>query len=152
MDPELSIMKKSATGSRSPCIALETHEDFIRSDDVLRLLHEFSPDEVGVVWDTEHTFRKDEEPKDTANALRRFVRHVHVKDSTRVDGKNVPQLMGEGELPIAKFVEALQGIEYDGWLCLETEKRWHPQADPAVVADSLHGPNGLAQRQIAFAQ
>lgn len=109
-------------------VGLETHDDFTRSEDVLTLVQEFSPEDVGVVWDIEHPYRKGEDPLETANALKRYVRHVHVKDSSRVDGKSVPKLMGEGDLPVAKFIEAMRGIGYDGWVCLETEKRWHAAA------------------------
>jgi sugar phosphate isomerase/epimerase len=109
-------------------VAIETHDDFIRSDDMLALLHEFDPADVAVLWDMEHTFRAGEALEDSAQSLRRYLRHVHLKDSDRVDGKNVPKLMGEGNLPIARFIDVLRGVEYDGWLCLETEKRWHAGA------------------------
>ena len=109
-------------------VILETHDDWATSQQVLELVHEFDPNEVGVLWDIEHPYRRGEAPVDTATALRRYIRHVHVKDSIRVDGKNRPRLLGEGELPIAQCLHVLREIGYDGWLCLETEKRWHAEA------------------------
>jgi sugar phosphate isomerase/epimerase len=107
---------------------LETHDDWSTSSAVLQLLHEFNPADVGVLWDIEHPFRKGESPADTWNALKRFIRHVHVKDSVRIDGKNSPRLLGEGELPLNQCHQILKDSGYDGWICLETEKRWHAEA------------------------
>jgi sugar phosphate isomerase/epimerase len=109
---------------------VETHDAWSTSARMKELLHEFDSAEVGVLWDVEHPYRNGESPGDTAELLRRYVRHVHFKDSTRADGKSTPRLLGEGELPLGDFVRALSAIEYEGWICLETEKRWHAQAAP----------------------
>jgi sugar phosphate isomerase/epimerase len=110
---------------------LETHDDWTTSQHVLELLHEFSPEEAGVLWDIEHTHRHGELPVDTATHMRRFIEHVHVKDSIRVDGKNVQKLLGDGDIPLPDAVRVLREIGYDGWYSLETEKRWHADApDP----------------------
>jgi sugar phosphate isomerase/epimerase len=118
----------------TPCRPiLETHDDWTKSQDVLELLHEFSPEEAGVLWDIEHTYRHGEAPIDTASQLRRYIEHVHVKDSVRRDGKNAQKLMGDGDIPVRDAVHALREMGYDGWYSLETEKRWHPDApDPEL--------------------
>jgi sugar phosphate isomerase/epimerase len=113
---------------------LETHDAWSTSDEVLELLHEFDPADVGVLWDVEHPYRRGESPADTARGLRRFLRHVHVKDSRRIDGKNVPALMGDGDLPLADCSAALREAGYDGWLSLEVEKRWRPEAPEPEVS------------------
>jgi len=109
---------------------VETHDDWSTTDAILGLLHEFDPADAAVLWDVEHPFRHGERPMDTALALRRFIRHVHFKDSVWPEGKMLPRLIGEGDLPLAEANEALRAIHYDGWICLETEKRWHPQDAP----------------------
>jgi sugar phosphate isomerase/epimerase len=106
---------------------LETHDEWSTSAQVLEMLHEFDPGDVGVLWDIEHPFRKGELPPDTFSALKRFIRHVHVKDSVRLNGKNSPRLLGEGELPLKQCYSILQQSGYDGWICLECEKRWHAE-------------------------
>ncbi len=63
-------------------------------------------------------------------ALRPWLRHVHVKDAKREDGKSLPCLLGEGDLPLADLVRAVRDVGYDQWLCLETEKRWHATVAP----------------------
>jgi hypothetical protein len=48
----------------------------------------------------------------------------------RKDDQYLPQLMGEGDLPLKECIAALKSVGYDGWTCLETEKRWHPRVTP----------------------
>jgi sugar phosphate isomerase/epimerase len=109
---------------------VETHDAWSTSAQLKELLHEFDPADAAVLWDVEHPYRHGESPGDTAESLRKYIRHVHFKDSTLTDGKPTPKLLGEGDLPLADFIKALKAIHYDGWLCLETEKRWHMQTAP----------------------
>jgi len=109
-------------------ILLETHDHWSSSDQVLELVGSFTADEVGVLWDIEHPWRAGENPLHTAQQLQRFIRHVHLKDSRIIDGRNVPTLLGDGELPIRECLAALRSIEYAGWYSLETEKRWRAEA------------------------
>jgi sugar phosphate isomerase/epimerase len=113
---------------------VETHDDWATADSVMSLLHEFDPAEAGVLWDVEHPCRRAESPLDSALGMKRFIRHVHFKDSVRADGKSLPRLLGQGDLPLRAAIEAMRAISYDGWICLETEKRWHPldAPDPEV--------------------
>ena len=50
------------------------------------------------LWDIEHPVRKGEEPHVTADMLKRF---IPPKDSVE-DGKNMPRLLGEGDLRWAR--------------------------------------------------
>lgn len=109
---------------------IETHDEWADSARVKELLAEFSPGEAGVLWDIEHPWRRGEAPVETAAALARFIRHVHFKDSRLRGTKAIPCLLGEGELPLSECINALKSIEYGGWICLEVEKRWHPEAAP----------------------
>jgi len=112
---------------------LETHDDWAISSRVLELLHEFDPAEVGVLWDLEHPWRQGEAPSDTAERLKRFIRHVHVKDTAGVGEKRRPTLLGEGVMPLADCAAALRQIGYDEWYCLESEKRWDATAPEPEV-------------------
>lgn len=115
-------------------VVVETHDDWSTSNEVLALVSEFTPDEVGVLWDIEHPYRKGESPDATAERLGKWIRHVHVKDSVRQGTRNAPRLLGEGDVPITACVRLLKQQGYDGWLCLESEKRWHTDAaDPEVA-------------------
>jgi sugar phosphate isomerase/epimerase len=79
------------------------------------------------LWDLEHPWRNGEAPQETATQLKGRIEHIHIKDTIRRGGKSVPLLLGEGEVPLAECLAALRSIGYDGWICLETEKRWHPE-------------------------
>jgi sugar phosphate isomerase/epimerase len=111
-------------------VLVETHDDWATGGRLMELLGEFAPEEAGALWDVEHPFRAGERPGQTAAALGRYVRHVHLKDSRRRSGKSMPRLLGQGELPLAEVVGALRSMEYDRWVCLEMEKRWHPEDAP----------------------
>lgn len=110
-------------------VLIETHDDWATSREVRELLSDFAPTQIGVLWDVEHPYRRGEHPSDTAS-LTPYIRHVHIKDSVRESGPSIPRLLGEGELPLEDVMNALRRINYDGWICLETEKRWHPQDAP----------------------
>lgn len=116
------------------CVPLvETHDDWSTSPAMLTLLREFDPSEVGVLWDIEHPLRHGEGPTETFTKLKRFIRHVHVKDSLKVNQRRIPKLLGEGELPLRASLHVLQSGGYEGWIALETEKRWESDApDPEV--------------------
>jgi len=103
---------------------LETHDVWGTSQQVMTLIHEFDPAEVGVVWDVEHPFRMGEKPLDTALGMKRYIRHAQFKDGIMHDGKNLPRLMGQGDVPLAESLAALRAIGYDDWICFEGEKRW----------------------------
>jgi len=107
---------------------VETHDDWCTAPEMLELLDGFDADEVGVLWDIEHSFRRGEAPELTPRRLGNFLAHVHIKDSVRIDGRSKPTLLGEGELPVRQCVMALREIGYGGFYSLETEKRWHSDA------------------------
>lgn len=109
-------------------VLIETHDAWVTADQITPLMDGFEPDEVGLLWDCEHTHRKGEPADQTVNAHGARLRHVHVKDSVRGEKGNTQLLLGQGDLPIASFVSALRSGGYDGWYALETEKRWHPEA------------------------
>ncbi len=107
---------------------LETHDAWKTSDQVLELVHELTPEEAGVLWDIEHPYGAGETVEQTVQGLRRYICHVHVKDSITSNGKRMNKLLGEGNLPIRECIQALRDINYDGWWSLETEKRWMKEA------------------------
>src|SRR3954467_12877456 len=103
--------------SANVVILIETHDHWVTAEQVNELVADTDPEEVGVLWDTEHTWRAGEAPETTVREHGKRLRHVHVKDSTPAppgERKSVPKLLGEGELPIADFVKALTDSGYAG--------------------------------------
>jgi len=114
---------------------LETHNTLATSLAMRRMLGEFDPAEVGVLWDIEHTTRAGESPSDVTQTLGQWIRYVHFKDSVldpEVAGerKKHARLIGEGDLPLMDALAALSAINYGGWISLESEKRWLPDTTP----------------------
>jgi sugar phosphate isomerase/epimerase len=122
--------------------AFETHDHWIRSRDSSRLLQAIPNPAFGILWDIAHTSRvAGEAPSETYAALGSRIRYAHVKDAVHEPGN--PNAMkdgwryvapGAGSLPISEAILMLRGNGYDGYLCFEHEKRWHPAlAEPEVI-------------------
>jgi sugar phosphate isomerase/epimerase len=125
------LLKMTAGVSCIPL--LETHDDWVTSGQVMELLGRFDAEEAGVIWDVEHPYRKGEPPQQTVAGLGEYLRHVHFKDGLVRGERRHSTLLGQGDLPLKDCYESLRRVGYDGWICLETEKRWDASApDPEV--------------------
>jgi sugar phosphate isomerase/epimerase len=109
---------------------LETHDDWGASTEVIKLVADCDPDEFGVLWDVRHTWAAKETPEQALATLGTRLKHVHVKDSVMKDGREIPALLGEGVVSVGDSLRALKAANFAGWICLETEKRWHPDVAP----------------------
>lgn len=108
-------------------LLFETHDDFSRSDDVLSLV-EGLRGKAGVIWDVLHPYRFGESPAETWRKLRPYVKHVHIKDSLNFTEKDFDiASIGTGRVPLREIVQMLATDGYDGCLCYEWEKHWHPE-------------------------
>lgn len=112
------------------CIpVLESHDNFRTADQVLAVVDAVPARSAAILWDIEHTYRAGECPADTVRLLGSRIKHVHVKDVLIKNGAVVcSTLLGQGNLPVAQAMRCLAQHGYDGWLSLETEKRWRPDA------------------------
>ena len=117
-------------------IALETHDDWIDSSIVSRVMEMVDHPYIGVLWDMHHPFRLNhEEPEETYENLAPYIINVHVKDSI-IDEKGQIRYVppGEGDVPLKRMLELLLDGGYDGYITFEWEKRWHPELmDPEIV-------------------
>ena len=115
---------------------IETHGDFANSHDVREILREANCPGTAAVWDPENCYGAYfEKPADGARVLGSAIRHVHFKDIHKdAKGEWVPALMGQGEFPCADVLTSLRRLNYDGFVSLEWEKKWHPEIPDASVA------------------
>jgi len=92
---------------------------------------------VPILWDTHHTWKKGgEDPLTTWRAVRQHVTHIHVKDSVARTESDPPYryvVPGTGDFPAAPLLAALRQ-EYAGAVCLEWERKWHPELPPLEEA------------------
>ncbi len=86
------------------------------------ILNIFACDALCALWDINHPYRDfGEEPDKTITNLGAYIKHVHIKDSVVENGEVKYKLLGEGDLPIASMLLALESVNYDGFLSYECQ-------------------------------
>ncbi|MBQ6372887.1 MAG: AMP-binding protein [Clostridia bacterium] len=89
------------------------------------LLNRFADDQLAALWDMHSTcVCGGEDAEQTITNLGAYVRHVHIHDFRRENGVNVPELVGEGELPIRELMDALRSVNYDGFISIQWNPDW----------------------------
>jgi sugar phosphate isomerase/epimerase len=135
-------------------IGVETHDAFSASSLVARLLAMIDSPWVGAVWDSHHPHRAGERPAEVSRNLGDRVLLAQVKDARRTaapdqePGQDPGQdrgqhgwqlvLLGEGEVPVREMLGLLASRNYQGWVSVEWEKRWHPEIEEPEVALPQH--------------
>lgn len=124
----------SMSSSRRARPVIETHDHLCTARDAIEMIGSHAPEAVGVVWDARHSFRAGEVIAESLALLVDHIAHVHLKDDIRIEKDYKPVVVGTGEIPLAEIVDGLDRMGYRGWLCLESEKRWRPDAPEPEVA------------------
>lgn len=114
-------------------VLVETHGDLISSPLITGVMEQMRHPGAGLLWDAHHTWRMGgETPAHTWSQVGRWVRHLHLKDSRATAAGYRYTPYGEGEYPAADLLGLL--TDYQGWITLEHELKWHPDLDPPDVA------------------
>jgi sugar phosphate isomerase/epimerase len=132
---ERAVRRLNAIAERLPAgisILLETHDSHPQGVDIARVLSQVSGD-VGAIWDVMHPWRTGEPIAVTKQVLAPYLKHVQVKDVLSPT-ERTPLPLGTGTIPLAEFYAALRELGYQGWMSLEWESKWHPEAVPLVEA------------------
>jgi sugar phosphate isomerase/epimerase len=120
-------------------IALETHDAFSAGRLVADVLRRVPSPGVAALWDTHHPYRMGETVEQTWDYIGQRVVHTHVKDARRTpDGGWQLVLLGEGEVPVRSALATWMAHGYDGYVCVEWEKKWHPEIEEPEVAFPQH--------------
>ena len=130
-----AVRRLNAIAARLPegvGILLETHDSHPQGVDIARVLSQVSGD-VGTIWDVMHPWRTGEPIAVTKEVLAPYLRHVQVKDVLSPT-ERTPLPLGEGTIPLDDFYAALHELGYQGWVSLEWESKWHPEAVPLAEA------------------
>ena len=114
---------------------METHDDFCSGKVVRRLIDGCGSDNIGILWDCLHPFRYGLDLRETYAAVKDKIHYVHMKDAKDLTPWGfTPCLVGEGQMDLQTAVSILKENDYQGYVCFEWEKQWHPQiADPEVA-------------------
>ncbi|MFI9624820.1 sugar phosphate isomerase/epimerase family protein [Streptomyces sp. NPDC052042] len=108
-------------------VLLETHDSHRAGTDTARVVGAVGHPRIGALWDVMHTWLAGEDPAAGQAALAPHLGYVQVKDIASADDLT-PLPLGAGVLPLRACLDALGGDAWDGWVCWEYEKRWHPGA------------------------
>ena len=109
--------------SQKVVLLVETTGVYSDTERLCELLNSFASDRVGALWDMHHPYRYcGETPETTIQRLGAYVKHVHIKDSIRKSPSEVEFcLMGDGDLPVAEMLDALESVGYGGYISYECD-------------------------------
>lgn len=128
----------AAIGDTDIMLMLETHDDWISTRLLRKLMQTVNSKKVGIIWDIHHPYRMEgESPEASWDNIGEWVGYTHLKDSRiERDSKRGYQLClpGNGDIPLKEIIGVLKSGGYDGYLTFEWERRWHPEIEQADIA------------------
>ncbi len=96
-------------------LLLETYGALVNTKKVLEVINFFGTASLKVCWNIRETYFTAGETADTTiQTLGAYIGYVRMGD--RRNGKDV--LIGDGELPVKDFVNALRSLNYDGYVAV----------------------------------
>lgn len=123
-------------------VALETHDSYSAPSRVANVLHAVNSPYIKALWDSHHPYKTGSSAEDVIATLDGYLAPVaHIKDAYRKrEDPNAWQLvlMGKGEVPVREMLLALRQHNYDGYISVEWEKKWHPEIEEPEVALPQH--------------
>ncbi len=108
-------------------ILFETSGYLAETENVIDLIQYFGTGVLGAAWNVRETyFNAGESSETTIKNLGAYIRYVRLGD--RKGDTDV--LIGEGELPVRNFIDALRSLNYEGFICAD----WNSEIqDPDIV-------------------
>ncbi|MCL2833552.1 MAG: sugar phosphate isomerase/epimerase [Treponema sp.] len=114
---------------------VEVHGNFNRVESFKDIFKFFEHPKFAVIWDIEHSYKVYEDNFiEFFGFIRKYTKHVHIKDAKKINGEWQLTNLGKGTTPIAMHVALLSASNYGGYLSLEWEKKWHPELDDCSIA------------------
>ncbi len=116
-------------------VLMESHGDFVKSEDILAIMQSAEHPKVGLLWDMANMWTIAKEPPvEVYTKLKKYILHTHIKDAIVRDGNVQYKFLGQGEVPLFEGIDALMKGGYKGFYCFEWEKFWHPEIGEPDVA------------------
>ncbi|MBE6704372.1 MAG: AMP-dependent synthetase [Ruminococcaceae bacterium] len=107
-------------------ILFETIGYLANTENIIEIINHFSSAAIGASWNVRGTyFSAGESAETTIKSLGAYIKYVRLGDMK--DGKTA--LIGEGELPVEKFIGALSSLNYDGFICAA----WNDEINDADI-------------------
>ncbi len=107
-------------------ILFETIGYLANTENIIEIINHFSSAAIGASWNVRGTyFSAGESAETTIKSLGAYIKYVRLGDMK--DGKTA--LIGEGDLPVEKFIGALSSLNYDGFVCAA----WNDEINDAYI-------------------
>lgn len=130
----LNELGEYAKGS-NVSVLMETHGDVIKVADLLYIMQKKEQHNTGLIWDFFNMWSVTKEPPSMVfNKLKKYIRHIHVKDGMVKNGEEQYTLLGKGEAPVKEVFQLLQRSNFDGFYSFEWEKMWHLEIEEPEIA------------------
>ncbi|MGP5078600.1 sugar phosphate isomerase/epimerase family protein [Brachybacterium alimentarium] len=117
-------------------VLVETHDSHSTAERMSQFLRSV-PDalraQVGIVWDTAHTWAAGEDAQRSLELLAPSLAYIQVKDLASA-ADPIPVPLGMGSYPISSLATALDRSGWTGPVSLEWEQTWHPELPPLAAA------------------
>jgi sugar phosphate isomerase/epimerase len=117
-------------------VGLETHGDFARAEAAVEILALADHARVKLIWDVANCLNAGDRMSDASRLVAPYLAHVHLRDARPIAGSEhwMPVLAGRGNVSFSETLEALETLNYEGYVSFEWEKYWHPQIEEPEVA------------------
>jgi sugar phosphate isomerase/epimerase len=115
-------------------IAVEPHDDFVRSSAIAPILRAAFHPALGAIWDIANAFSAGESPLEGHPLLRERLSYIQVKDGRGRGAQWQLTPLGEGEVPLRQAFQLLAADRYAGPISVEWEYAWHPELEAPEVA------------------
>ena len=115
-------------------IAVEPHDDFVRSSTIVPILTRVQHPALRVIWDIGNAFAAGDDLKAGFELLKNRIAYVQVKDGKGRATEWQLCSLGQGDVPLTRAFELLLAHGYEGALSVEWEYAWHPELDPPEIA------------------
>ena len=119
---------------RDVVIAIENALSFRASKEMWSILDRLQHPSVACCWDVFNAALFGESPYFSVPVLNSKIAYTQVKDAKIGTLGATLCKLGEGDVPVEKFITRLKGIGYTGYVTMEWEKAWLPNiAEPEEV-------------------
>ena len=123
-------------------ILLETCGALAHTERALEVINRFATAALGTAWNIRETFFGGGETADeTIRTLGAYINYVRIGD--RRGGTDV--IIGDGELPVRDFMNALRSLNYDGFIC--TDRNSEITEPDVVLTHFVNYMNGAEERK-----
>jgi sugar phosphate isomerase/epimerase len=119
---------------RGVTLLVEGALSFRSAKEMWLILDRLNHPSIACCWDVFNAALIGESPYVSVPTLNSRIQYAQVKDAKIGPLGATYCKLGEGDVPVQKFLTRLMGIGYDGWVTFEWEKAWLPNiAEPEEV-------------------